>query len=129
MTRPSYSAQRAERRHSGEPESSHRSTGGGCERYKTKPIGAGPYRVSSSSRRDRVVMESFDEWHSERRRSSGHCGDLPDATTRVLELRGSVNSRSQFLRPGLRLREQARIQSAQEREQRIVTVHSTEDRS
>lgn len=61
--------------------------------YKTKPIGAGPYRVTEFTTDERVVMESFDEWHLGTPNIKRVIARIiPDATTRVLELRrGSVN--------------------------------------
>ncbi|HVT45000.1 MAG TPA: ABC transporter substrate-binding protein [Thermoanaerobaculia bacterium] len=63
------------------------------EVYRSKPIGAGPYRVVEFRPDDRLVMEAFDDWHLGKpkvRRVIARI--IPDATTRVLELRkGSVN--------------------------------------
>ncbi len=56
--------------------------------YKTRPIGAGPYRVVDFRTDERIELEAFDQWHG------GAPGIkhvtvriIPDDTTRVLELR------------------------------------------
>ena len=38
-------------------------TGADTNTYKTKPIGAGPYKVVDFRPDDRVVLEAFDQWH------------------------------------------------------------------
>lgn len=61
--------------------------------YQTRPIGAGPYRVTDFQIDDRVVLEAFDGFHG------GAPGIkqivirvIPDATTRILEMRrGSID--------------------------------------
>ena len=61
--------------------------------YKSKPIGAGPYKVAEFRPDERLTLEAFDEWHG------GKPGIknvmvriIPDLTTMVLELRrGTVN--------------------------------------
>ncbi|HKB80377.1 MAG TPA: ABC transporter substrate-binding protein [Thermoanaerobaculia bacterium] len=61
--------------------------------YRTHPIGAGPYKVVDFRPDDRVVLEAFDQWVG----GTPHIKHvilriIPDATTRVLELRrGTVN--------------------------------------
>lgn len=61
--------------------------------YKTKPIGAGPYKVVDFRADDRVVLEAFDQWHGGAPKIKHVIvRTIPDATTRVLELRrGSIN--------------------------------------
>ncbi len=61
--------------------------------YKTKPIGAGPYKVVSFSSDDKVVLEAFDGWHGGAPKIKNvTVRIIPDATTRVLEMRrGTVN--------------------------------------
>jgi len=68
-------------------------TGADTNVYKTKPITAGPYQVVDFRPDDRVVLKAFDQW-----RGSGPkiknvvVRTIPDATTRMLELRrGSIN--------------------------------------
>ncbi|HUF18789.1 MAG TPA: ABC transporter substrate-binding protein [Thermoanaerobaculia bacterium] len=67
--------------------------GADAEVYKTRPIGAGPYRVTEFTTDERVVMESFDDWHLGTPNIKRVIARIvPDATTRVLELRrGSIN--------------------------------------
>jgi peptide/nickel transport system substrate-binding protein len=68
-------------------------TGADPNVYKNKPIGAGAYKVVDYKPDDRVELEAFDQWHL----GAPHIKhitlrSIPDATTRVLELRrGSVN--------------------------------------
>src|SRR5438067_7026553 len=68
-------------------------TGADTNTYKTKPIGCGPYKVVDFRADDRVELESFDAWHL----GAPHIKKvtvriIPDATTRVLEMRrGTVN--------------------------------------
>jgi len=61
--------------------------------YKTKPIGAGPYKVVDFRPDDRLVLEAFDQWHGGAPKIKHVIVRIiPDATTRVLELRrGTVN--------------------------------------
>jgi peptide/nickel transport system substrate-binding protein len=68
-------------------------TGADTNIYKTKPIGAGPYKVIEFRPDDRVVLESFDQWHGGAPKIKHVVVRIiPDATTRVLELRrGTVN--------------------------------------
>src|SRR5947207_705066 len=68
-------------------------TGADTNVYKTKPIGAGPYKVVEFRADDRVVLEAFDQWHGGTPKIKHVIvRSIPDATTRVLELRrGSVN--------------------------------------
>lgn len=60
---------------------------------KTKPIGAGPYKVVEFNADDRVTMEAFDQWHLGAPKIRNVVARIiPDATTRVLEMRkGTVN--------------------------------------
>ncbi len=68
-------------------------TGADTNVYKTKPIGAGPYKVIDFRPDDRVVLEAFDQWHGGAPKIKHvTVRTIPDATTRVLELRrGTVN--------------------------------------
>jgi peptide/nickel transport system substrate-binding protein len=68
-------------------------TGADTNVYKTKPIGAGPYKVVEFRPDDRVVLEAFDQWHGGAPKIKHLIVRIiPDATTRVLELRrGTVN--------------------------------------
>src|SRR5438874_2811187 len=68
-------------------------TGADTNVYKTRPIGAGPYKVVDYRADDRVVLEAFDQWHGGAPKIKHVIvRTIPDATTRVLELRrGSVN--------------------------------------
>ncbi|MEO8218160.1 MAG: ABC transporter substrate-binding protein [Acidobacteriota bacterium] len=68
-------------------------TGADTNVYKSKPIGAGPYRVVEFDPDDRVVMEAFEQWHLGAPKIKKVIARIiPDATTRVLELqRGTVN--------------------------------------
>jgi peptide/nickel transport system substrate-binding protein len=61
--------------------------------YKTKPIGAGPYKVVEFASDDRVVLEAFDGWHGGAPKIKRILVRIiPDATTRVLEMRrGTIN--------------------------------------
>ena len=61
--------------------------------FKSKPVGAGPYKLVEFRTDDRVVMESFDGYHAGAPNIKRVVGRvIPDATTRVLELRqGGVN--------------------------------------
>lgn len=68
-------------------------TGADTNVYKTKPIGCGPYKVVEFRPDDRVVLEAFDQWHGGAPKIKHVViRIIPDATTRVLELRrGTVN--------------------------------------
>ena len=68
-------------------------TGADTNVYKTKPIGAGPYKVVDFRPDDRVVLEAFDQWHGGAPKIKHVIvRTIPDATTRVLELRrGTIN--------------------------------------
>jgi len=68
-------------------------TGADTNTYKTKPIGAGPYKVVEFRPDDRVVLEAFDQWHGGAPKIKNVIVRIiPDATTRVLEMRrGTVN--------------------------------------
>ena len=68
-------------------------TGADTNVYKTKPIGAGPYKVVDFRADDRVVLQAFDQWHGGAPKIKNVIVRIiPDATTRVLEMRrGSVN--------------------------------------
>jgi len=61
--------------------------------YKTKPIGAGPYKVVSFKTDENVELEAFDGWHGGAPKIKHiNVRVIPDLTTMVLELRrGSVN--------------------------------------
>jgi peptide/nickel transport system substrate-binding protein len=67
--------------------------GADANAFKTKPIGAGPYKVVEFRPDDRVVLQGFDGYHG----GAPKIRDvtiriIPDATTRVLELRnGSID--------------------------------------
>ncbi len=68
-------------------------TGADTNVYKTKPIGAGPYKVVDFRPDDRVVLEAFDQWHGGAPKIKHIIVRIiPDSTTRVLELRrGTVH--------------------------------------
>lgn len=68
-------------------------TGADTNVYKTKPIGAGPYQVVDFRTDDRVVLKAFDGWHGGAPKIKDVVVRIvPDATTRVLELRrGTIN--------------------------------------
>jgi peptide/nickel transport system substrate-binding protein len=68
-------------------------TGADTNVYKNKPIGAGPYKVVDFRPDDRVELEAFDDWHlGAPKIKKVTVRIIPDATTRVLELkRGTVN--------------------------------------
>lgn len=68
-------------------------TGADTNVYKTKPIGCGPYKVVDFRPDDRVELEAFDQWHGGAPKIKHiTLRIIPDATTRVLELRrGTVN--------------------------------------
>lgn len=68
-------------------------TGADTNTYRTKPIGAGPYKVLEYVADDRVELEAFDQWHGGAPKIKHVTGRIiPDSTTRVLEMRrGSVN--------------------------------------
>ncbi len=61
--------------------------------FKTAPIGAGPYRVVANVPDERVELEAFDHYHGGAPKIRKVVFRIiPDATTRMLELRrGSVN--------------------------------------
>lgn len=67
--------------------------GADAEAFKARPIGAGPYKVVDFRPDDRVVLQAFDGYYG----GAPKIDDvtiriIPDATTRVLELRnGSVD--------------------------------------
>ena len=68
-------------------------TGADTNVYKTKPIGAGPYKVVEFRADDRIVLQSFDQWHlGAPKIKNVVIRIIPDLTTMVLELRrGTVN--------------------------------------
>lgn len=68
-------------------------TGADTNVYKTRPIGCGPYKVVDFRTDDRVVLQAFDQWHGGSPKIKNVIlRVIPDATTRVLELRrGTVN--------------------------------------
>ncbi|MFZ2492830.1 MAG: ABC transporter substrate-binding protein [Thermoanaerobaculia bacterium] len=61
--------------------------------YKTKPIGAGPYKVVNFRTDENVELQAFDQWHGGAPKIKNVLVRIiPDTTTMVLELRrGSVN--------------------------------------
>jgi peptide/nickel transport system substrate-binding protein len=68
-------------------------TGADTNVYKTKPIGCGPYKVVKFMPDDRLELEAFDQWHlGAPKIKHVIVRVIPDATTRVLELRrGTVD--------------------------------------
>ncbi len=63
-------------------------TGADTNVYKTHPIGCGPYKVVDFRSDDRVVLEAFDQWHGGPPKIKNVIlRVIPDATTRILELR------------------------------------------
>lgn len=68
-------------------------TGADTNVYKNKPIGAGPYKVVEYVPDERVELEAFDQWHGGAPKIKHVTVRIvPDATTRVLEMRrGSIN--------------------------------------
>lgn len=63
-------------------------TGADTNVYKTKPIGCGPYQVMDFRADDRVVLKAFDQWHGGAPKIKNVIVRIiPDATTRVLEMR------------------------------------------
>jgi peptide/nickel transport system substrate-binding protein len=68
-------------------------TGADTNIYKTKPIGTGPYKVVEYRADDRIVLEAFDQWHGGAPKIKHVIVRIiPDATTRVLEMRrGTIN--------------------------------------
>jgi len=68
-------------------------TGADTNVYKTKPIGCGPYKVINFIPDERLELEAFDQWHlGAPKIKHVVVRVIPDATTRVLELRrGTVN--------------------------------------
>lgn len=68
-------------------------TGADTNVYKTKPIGCGPFKVVDYKPDDRVVLEAFDQWHlGAPKIKHVVVRIIPDATTRVLEMRrGTIN--------------------------------------
>ena len=68
-------------------------TGADTNVYRTKPIGAGAYKVIDYRPDDRVELDAFDQWHGGAPKIKHvTVRIIPDATTRVLELRrGTIN--------------------------------------
>ncbi len=68
-------------------------TGADTNTYKTKPIGCGPYKVIEYRPDDRLELEAFDQWHGGAPKIKHiTVRIIPDATTRILEMRrGTVN--------------------------------------
>jgi peptide/nickel transport system substrate-binding protein len=68
-------------------------TGADTNVYKTKPIGCGPYKVVEYRPDDRLELEAFDQWHGGAPKIKHiTVRIIPDATTRILEMRrGTVN--------------------------------------
>jgi len=68
-------------------------TGADTNIYKTKPIGCGPYRLIEHRPDDRLEFEAFEQWHGGAPKIKHiTVRIIPDATTRILEMRrGTVN--------------------------------------
>jgi peptide/nickel transport system substrate-binding protein len=68
-------------------------TGADTNVYKTKPIGCGPYKLIEYRPDDRLEFEAFDDWHGGAPKIKHiTVRVIPDATTRILEMRrGTVN--------------------------------------
>jgi peptide/nickel transport system substrate-binding protein len=75
-------------------------TGADPNVYRSKPIGAGPYKVLEYIPDDRVELEAFDQWHGGTPKIKHITARIiPDSTIRVLEMeRGSVNFEVNALR-------------------------------
>jgi peptide/nickel transport system substrate-binding protein len=67
--------------------------GADTDEFKSRPVGAGPYRVVEFRPDERVVLEAFDGYHGGAPKTKRvTVRVIPDATTRILELRrGTVN--------------------------------------
>jgi peptide/nickel transport system substrate-binding protein len=68
-------------------------TGADTNIYKTKPIGCGPYKLVEHRPDERLEFEAFDQWHGGAPKIKHvTVRIIPDATTRILEMRrGTVN--------------------------------------
>ncbi|HXA17532.1 MAG TPA: ABC transporter substrate-binding protein [Thermoanaerobaculia bacterium] len=68
-------------------------TGADTNVYKTKPIGCGPYKLVEHRPDERLEFEAFDQWHGGAPKIKHiTVRIIPDATTRILEMRrGTVN--------------------------------------
>src|SRR5579859_2366582 len=68
-------------------------TGADTNVYKTRPIGCGPYKVVDYRPDDRIVLQSFDQWHlGTPKIKNVVVRIIPDLTTMMLELRrGTIN--------------------------------------
>ena len=68
-------------------------TGADTNVYKTRPIGCGPYKVVDYRVDDRIVLQSFDQWHlGAPKIKNVVVRIIPDLTTMLLELRrGTIN--------------------------------------
>jgi peptide/nickel transport system substrate-binding protein len=68
-------------------------TGADTNVYKTMPIGCGPYKLIEHRPDDRLEFEAFEQWHGGAPKIKHiTVRIIPDATTRILEMRrGSVN--------------------------------------
>jgi peptide/nickel transport system substrate-binding protein len=68
-------------------------TGADTNVYKTRPIGCGPYKLIEYRPDDRLEFEAFDQWHGGAPKIKHIIVRIiPDATTRILEMRrGTVN--------------------------------------
>lgn len=68
-------------------------TGADTNTYKSKPIGAGPYKVVDFRPDEKVELEAFDGWHGGAPKIKHvTIRIIPDLTTAVLEMRrGTVN--------------------------------------
>jgi peptide/nickel transport system substrate-binding protein len=68
-------------------------TGADTNVYKTRPIGCGPYKLVEHRPDERLEFEAFDQWHGGAPKIKHiTVRIIPDATTRILEMRrGTVN--------------------------------------
>jgi peptide/nickel transport system substrate-binding protein len=68
-------------------------TGADTNVYKTRPIGCGPYKLVEYRPDDRLEFEAFDQWHGGAPPIKHiTVRIIPDATTRILEMRrGTIN--------------------------------------
>ncbi|HSY49427.1 MAG TPA: ABC transporter substrate-binding protein [Thermoanaerobaculia bacterium] len=68
-------------------------TGADTNVYKNRPIGCGPYRLVEYRPDDRLEFEAFEQWHGGPPKIKHiTVRIIPDATTRILEMRrGTIN--------------------------------------
>ncbi|MGH9420499.1 MAG: ABC transporter substrate-binding protein [Thermoanaerobaculia bacterium] len=68
-------------------------TGADTNVYKTRPIGCGPYKLIEYRPDDRLEFEAFEQWHGGAPKIKHiTVRIIPDATTRILEMRrGTIN--------------------------------------